>query len=213
MEARKIRQLETFQTTGVLERQEGPVLLVRTERGLLRARRAVSCLVEAEANDLVLVASDEAGRAWVLAVLEREGTTTSLAVEGDLNVRASHGAVRLLARDAIDVVSGKRLGLSAPESSWSTGALGVMADTVSLVGDALSARFSKARVESTVLESIAERVFQKAQRVFRTVEELDQVRAKRVDYKAEQLLAMHGGSTVVTANELVKVDGEQVHVG
>jgi hypothetical protein len=121
--------------------------------------------------------------------------------------------VRLLARDAIDVVSGKRLALSAPESSWSTGALGIMADTVSLVGDALSARFAKARVESTVLESIAERVFQKAQRVYRTVEELDQVRAKRVDYKAEQLLALHGGSTVITANELVKVDGEQVHIG
>lgn len=213
MQARRLSDAVTFQRTGVIERIEGPTLVVRTDAGVLRARRAVSCLVEAEPADLVLVAGDEAGRAWVLAVLEREGAATCLAVEGDLDVRARGGAVRVLARDAIDVVSSRRVALSAPETSISTAALGIMADTLSLVGDVLAARVEKARLESTTVETLAERFFQKAQRAYRVIEELDQLRAKRVDYKGEQVMTLHGGSTVLTANELVKVDGDQVHVG
>jgi hypothetical protein len=213
MQARRLSDTVAFQRTGVVQRIEGPDLVVRTDGGVLRARRAVSCLVEAEPADVVLVAGDEAGRAWVLAVLERDGAATCLSVDGDLDVRARGGAVRVLARDAIDLVSSRRLSLSAPETSLSTAALGIMADTLSLVGDAVAARVEKARLESTVVETLAERIFQKAQRAYRVIEELDQLRARRVDYKGEQVMALHGGNTVVTANELVKVDGDQVHVG
>ena len=50
-------------------------------------------------------------------------------------------------------------------------------------------------------------------RVRRTVEELDHVRAEQIDYAAKKTMSLHGDNAIVTANELVKVDGEQIHVG
>ena len=213
MEARKIRPIEAFQCTGTVERIEGPLHFVRTEHGVIRSRRAISCLVEAAVSDLVLVASDEAGGAWVLAVLERDDAGACLSVEGDLDIRLRDGSLRVVTQGGIDLVSAKRLAFSAPEATWSTRALSVMSEKLSVIGDVLSAQLQKARVESTVIESLGDRFFQRVKQSYRRVDEVDQVRAHRIDYKGEQLMALHGGSTVVTANELVKVDGSQVHVG
>jgi len=45
---------------------------VETESGLYRVRRAVSCVVQPELNDLVLVSLSSLGGGYILAVLERE---------------------------------------------------------------------------------------------------------------------------------------------
>ncbi len=47
----------------------------------------------------------------------------------------------------------------------------------------------------------------------RTVEDVDVVRAKRIDYRAEQTMSLHGEAAVVTAREVVKVDGSQIQLG
>ena len=47
----------------------------------------------------------------------------------------------------------------------------------------------------------------------RTVEGLDQVKAEQIDYAAQKTASMRGENTLVTAEELVKVDGAQIHVG
>jgi Protein of unknown function (DUF3540) len=50
-------------------------------------------------------------------------------------------------------------------------------------------------------------------RSLRTVEAMDQLRAGQIDHVAQGTLNLHGENAVVTAEELVKLDGEQIHVG
>ncbi len=45
------------------------------------------------------------------------------------------------------------------------------------------------------------------------MEELDQVKAEHIDYAASASMSLHAQNALVTAEELVKVDGEQIHVG
>jgi hypothetical protein len=42
---------------------------------------------------------------------------------------------------------------------------------------------------------------------------MDQLRAKRVDYTAEKSMHLHGENTLMTADSLVKLDGEHIHMG
>jgi hypothetical protein len=212
-EPRLLPTVDDFQTTGVVERIEGPTLLVATTRGVLRARRAVSCLIEVEVADEVLLAGDSRGRVWVLSVLERDGRGTCIDVPGDLEVRAPAGAVRFVATGAVDLISETRIDASAPEVGWSSRVLKVVSDQIAVVGEVLHAELGKARLESTVIESLAERLTTRVKRAYRLVEELDQLRAKRIDVKAEQLMSLHADTAVLTANQLVKMDAEQVHVG
>jgi hypothetical protein len=50
-------------------------------------------------------------------------------------------------------------------------------------------------------------------RSYRFVEEADQVKAQRIDYAAEKSVCLRGENALVVAEELVKVDGGQIHLG
>jgi hypothetical protein len=39
------------------------------------------------------------------------------------------------------------------------------------------------------------------------------VRARQIDYVAEKNVSVRGHNTLLTAEQLVKLDGEQVHLG
>ena len=83
--AAKLEQ-DVFQAMGTVVRVEGPSFVVRTERGDLRCRRAVSCLVEPMLHDYVL-AGGQSSATYVLAVLERESPNAQLTCEGDLTMK------------------------------------------------------------------------------------------------------------------------------
>src|SRR4051812_33430207 len=87
----------------------GVSITLSTSRGELDARRAVSCLVAPEEDDLVVVAFGPSG-AFVLAVLQREEcATTRIEVEGDLEVRLSDGSFKVAATQGIDLVSSEEV--------------------------------------------------------------------------------------------------------
>ncbi len=72
------------------------------------AKRAVSCLVEPVAEDIVLLALLPNGAAYVLSVLERdEGARATLSTDGDLEIRQRHGRVTIAAQDGIALVAAK----------------------------------------------------------------------------------------------------------
>ncbi len=50
-------------------------------------------------------------------------------------------------------------------------------------------------------------------RAYRTVEETDHLRAESIDHRAEKTLKMHAENSLLTSEQLVKVDGSQVHIG
>jgi hypothetical protein len=84
---------------------------------------------------------------------------------------------------------------------------------LAIAGKELFAEFANAKTTLGALDAVAERVMQKAKRVYRFVEEFDQLRAKRVDYTAEKSMHLHGENTLMTADSLVKFDGEHIHMG
>lgn len=211
--AKKRSRFEAFETTGTLVRIEGPVLVVRTEEGELRGRRAVSCLVLPVLGDYVLSAVDRHGDVYILAILQREDRKVALSTEGDLELRAPEGRVSIAARDGVDLVSGGAVAIASRTFSLRSRLGSIVLKQLSYVGDIVRAEVSTARLEAGVVERFVDRVSETVKRSFRKVEELDQVKAKRIDYGAEQSLALHSENVVVAAKELVKVDGSQIHMG
>jgi len=203
---------EASQMTGAVLRIEGETLVVRTDVGDIRARRAVSCLVAPELHDFVLVAT-QAKSAWVLAVLEREGTKTTLIADGDLEVRVPHGKFSVASQDGIDLVSAKTVNMLADQIGIHANTAKIVATDIVALGSKVLAELTETRLRGTIFDKVFERVSEKVQRSFRRVEEIDQLTAKQVDYKAEHTMSLRSENMVATAQELVKVDGEQIHFG
>jgi len=199
---------------GTVARVDAEGFTVRTGRGDYRAQRATSCLVAPRLDDLVLVASTTEGRCFILAVLSRaEGAGAELAVDGDLSVTASAGEIRLIARDALKLQSGDTVDVTAAAVSVNAGDGNVVIERLSYVGRLLESEIEKVKTFVGALDMVLDRLTQRMKRSYRSVEELDHLRAERIDYEAEKSVCIHGETAVVTAERLVKVNGEQIHFG
>ena len=172
---------------------DGGCLLLHTERGQRRAIRATSCLVQPVVGDEALVVTLTDGRLFVLAVLTREprdegDTAVELRVDGPLRIAATS------------------LDFDADKGTMRFGTLAVLASTVLAHADS-------ARLAVKQVDSFCDRLSQTVKRCFRTVEETDQLRAGRVDYRTEKEMQLRAENVLASARKLVKVDGEQIHIG
>ena len=185
------------QSMGEVERNRDGHVVVSTGHGLLQARLAVSCLVQPECGDTVLVAL-RGRQAYVLAVLERSSDapvamqlprSASLSVQGDLRLQAS-GTVSLQG-ETVEAVA-QRISLVGKAVHW-------LADTL----------------ESTAhrIKQVADLWTVQAKSHHRHVEDMEMVRAGHIDVRAEQVMHLNAGHTVVKSRELVKIDGKQIQVG
>ena len=199
---------------GEVLRVEGAVFSVRADGAVHEARRAASCLLEPVVGDRVLLAAIGDGSSYVLAVLERaEGQPATLSVEGDCALRLPNGRLSVTTAKGVGVVSAGDISMVAPavDVKAAEGTFGLGRLTV--VGKELLAEIASAKTTVGALDVVAERVMQQVKRAYRFVEEIDQLRAKRVDYTAEKSMRLHGENTLMTADGLVKLDGEHIHMG
>jgi hypothetical protein len=172
---------------GVTVAFEGETLIVR---------RAVSCLVEPEPGDLVLLGGPP-GRAYVLAVLERP----------------DGGALRLVAAGDLALTAGGRLALQGDEVVVKARTASVFSEMLAFSGGRILATVARAKLVANLVETMAERLMSRATRSHRFVEESDHLRARHVDYRAEKHLHMQAEAATVQGGVLVKVDAGQIHLG
>ena len=194
--------------------REGGQLGVVTEAGEYRAKRAVSCLLEPEIGDTVALLTTQAGACYVTAVLEREPEVTNrIVVEGDLEVQLSTGKLTFAAQEGVNLLAAKEVSISAGALRVNAREGNLILERISLLGGFATAELEKIKVVAGSLDQVLDRFSQRVKRSFRKVEELDQVKAEHIDYAAASSMSLHAQNALVTAEELVKVDGEQIHVG
>ena len=202
------------QEPGTVLRRDGDVFIVETDSADVRARRATSCLLDPAVGDLVLVAVLPRGHAYVLAVLEREeGAPGTLVSDGSLRVDVRRGTLGLAASEGVHVVAGKDVSLVAPALHGRAADAHVGLDRLSYVGAFVRAQLDRAKLLGKSLDTVFERISSRAKRSHRVVEEADHLRAERIDYAASSAIHLKGQTAVITAEQLVKVDGDQIHLG
>ena len=208
-----VRPTTVEQTTGRVTRVEGATVAVRTGHGEVIANRAASCLLEPTAGDLVLLASVSTGESYVLGVLERENDgparlsfekDVELHTPGQLSLHGVNG-VRLVSDGALSLL-GRSLDAVAREGT-------LLLRSLHVVSQAVQADTGKLKFLAQVVESTVDRLSARFGNVYRRVDELEQVQAGQVQMRVDGNLDLRGGNTLVTAERLVKVNAEQVHMG
>lgn len=215
----EVAAVDVRQSYGTMESRDGALFRVRVGRDVVLARRAKSCLVEPEAGDTVLVARpigerrDEA--AFVLAVLAGTDADAEsvIGVDGDLKLRSKHGRVAIVGNEGVAITSGREVAVNAPAITARTMNASLFADSLSFLGRKVDAQIDRVKVLGQTLETVIDHVSSRVKHSFRTIDELERVKAKELHVRAEATLNMHGKNTVMTAEKLVKLDGEQISIG
>jgi hypothetical protein len=205
---------EVRETYGTVESGAGSALVVRVGDRRVEARRAVSCLVEPAAGDRVLIAlSDES---FVLAVLvkgEHGGPGVTLSFEGDITLRARSGKLSMVADEAVTLTSGARVEVTAPELDVRAMKTSFFSASLSYIGRTLDGEIDRIKVVAQTVDRTIDRVSERLKQSFRTIEQIEKVRAKEIDVDVDGNVSVHADSTIMSSEKLVKIDGEQIHLG
>ena len=167
--------------------------------------------MEPRLHDFVLVGGMKRA-CYVLAVLERESADVDLAAPGDLNLKVGE-KFRVIAQRGVDLVTPEAVNITSTELGVHTSRAKLFASEILAIGSEMVGELTNVKLKGTFFDKVFERVTERVQRSYRRVEELDQLKAKQMDYLAEETMCLRSDNMVATAKELVKVDGEQIHFG
>lgn len=188
-----------------------------TPLGALSCQRAASCLLRPEQGDLALVAlpADARSTAFVLAVLERGEADSPAILDLQSGVRlcAPEGGVHIEAAQGISLSTPAEFSASSGSMSFAAGSVRWLVGTFSFLGKVLelvTQRFTETAAER---ETQAGTWTQRLGDSFRHVEDMDETQAGMVRTLARDTALLHGRVTHVQAEEFVKVDGQEVHLG
>lgn len=197
----------------VVRARSGRRARVSVASGELDAAVAAGCVISPAPGDRVLVARS-GEETFVLTVLSqsRPGEARMVFDQG-LSLNVLRGKLQVLAQDGVDLVTPKDVTLQAGGIGVETGPIKAGFSLLDLVGKSIATKSEKVRVVAETVDTIAGRIYQRAVQFLRRTDELDRVEAKNIERRAEQLMHSHAENSVTTAEQLIKIDGSQVHVG
>lgn len=207
----KKQPVTLFQEYGYV-RTTGDSYVVHTDAAVYAAMRAPSCLLEPVIGDKVLLVTDTDNGVYILAVLERvDQEAAQLTLPGNTQIKS--GKLQISAREGISLETASEMSLLATQMKVSALQADVAINNVSMVGKLWRACVDQFKLVGRSVDLVLERSHQRLTRSYRHVQETDHVIAGQIDYQAEATLALHSKYTLMTADELVKVDADQIHMG
>jgi hypothetical protein len=213
--AKKLHQsCQIIQDVGSITESDQNRFSICTDHGVFPARRAVSCLIEPVVGDRVLIAGDPADNLFIIAVLERlDAEPLQIVVDRDLSIGIKEGRFSIAAGKGVHLVSSAEISLTSAELTVNAIKGNIFLDRISYLGRQLFAEIDGIKFVGRVFEAVFERIAHKSRWSYCEVEEIDQVRSGQIDYRAEKNMNLRGQNALVTAEDLVKIDGDQIHLG
>lgn len=201
----------------VLERK-GQTLIVATDYGHSTAHKAVSCMIQPEPGDYVLLSLEalDGDRCFVLSVLQRdaerqhgqeivfEGPVKFQVNGGDLALSSDQGLTMAAEEDILCV--SERIEVQAAQGDVRIGKL-------DFLGRAVRSQVERVVAVAKAVEKTYDQVTQRMKNSFRYVEEHDEVQSKTKRQLVEESLTVQSKNEYHLTEEVVKIDAEQIHLG
>ena len=176
-------------------------LIVLAEDSLWPARRAEGCLVQPEVGDSVLLLATEAENFIILNVLERASRAP---------VSLTHASGILLEAPTIALVASETLRARAPKAELDLLDLTVRSAAATLVTRAASVLAESLRTVAAKIEQAAEALITQTTHRTTVVGGIDTLDAHAANTTIETTLVVRTGSTVLTAEQDVRMDAERI---
>lgn len=141
-------------------------------------------------------------------IFELDTTThkaTLCVPDGDLSVLAPKGNIDLVAGGSVSIQS-KSLAIGAENAE-------LRVKDVAFAGLRLAARIGDLTISCERIETTAARIFERAKSVFRTAEDLAQLKAGRARTVVDGSYAVRSGHTSIESRQETKIDGSEILLG
>lgn len=188
---------------------------VKSEYGVIDSvKQATSCLIEPLEGDRVLVEGRIDGEMYITTILERVSEVAPvIKIQGGLQLRVEGGKLQIQSEEGIDLTTLGSLCMTSEQLDLRADEGNVYFSKLSYIGKNLMSQIESISALGGIMNFIVDTVVQKSKTSHRVIEDTEYVRSRHINYQASHNMQMHGKNTMLTAEELVKLDGEQIHMG
>lgn len=213
--------------TGTVCGRSGAWFFVRGPEGEQRALVAPSCLLSPEGGDVVLLcltpdlpsADVRDGthalqcRQHILAVLARaDNDQARVVLPGGVCLATAADSLRIEGRE-IDIAATSALRARTPQLTLDATRGDLRFGQANASAGSFTACIGELRLFARRMSTQVDRLVQKARNCFRSVEELDDLRAGRTRWEVEGHAQLHARQATVLAEGVVKIDGQRIDLG
>ena len=176
----------------------GSSLVIEIEGEPRPAIRAAGCLLDPQEGDTVLAYCGEEALPIVVSVL--------LSGEGGEKRRMTFSG-------GVDISSDGEIGITARRFTGRFSECSLTGGTLSLAGEILSFTGRSIIHAGETLERVAGWLIDRARGASRHVEGVDRTVSGEILLESESMVSIQSRTTLVSGSDLVKIDGDQVHLG
>ena len=214
--AKKVETLQPCLEYGIVQSGGERLYSVLTSFGEVMSEQAVSCLIQPQAGDTVLLSVDVTDNCFILSVLKRElceKVRTEILFDGDVDLHVRGGGLSLTSDKDMSFASREGLALASRKISVHADKGVATIGKLSFIGKILQSQVKRIKVIANTVENSFRRLTQRMDDSFRFVKEHEEVQSKSARYLVEDTLTMHSKNAVHMAEEIVAINAEQVHLG
>ncbi len=213
MQQKQTLNYDPVQLIGTIRQVNDGLFTVNCDGADWTCSQALSCLIEPQIGDEVIISGPDHDRVYLIAVISRNSDApVSLRVKGDLAISSTTGAVSVHSATGTRIGSDACLQVNASHYEQNHKTARITIEEMTYAGNTLEGTVGKTTFFSSVVALMADRINSVARLCFRHVREVDHVRAQTIDYEAEKLTRVHGGYTTLTARDVMKINGDQIHM-
>lgn len=188
-------------------------IVIDTDNGIINARRAFSCIVAIEVDDIVLV-SQMRSVCYVLSILERpESDALAIDFDGDVTMKTRAGKMDLQSAKGINLASATGASITATKLNFTSPEIGLHAKSVDANVNDVTARSNNIRLNTGVLDVVASQISQKTDILVRWVENVETLSIGNLIQKVRKNMTSHSDQAVITASKDMRIDAERIHMG
>lgn len=156
--------------------------------------RASSCLAIPQVGDSVLIFSDLHNH-WILAILSSTNKT-KFSIEGsEFSINA--GKIAMIAKE-----------IHSESDSWSASHNSLRIYASQIVANVISTEWLGKSISAWM-----DLISCNSRRTMRNVSEIEAVQCGNYDLQVKEAMALSSENAVITSEQLMKIDGDQIHVG
>ena len=176
----------------------GSSLVIEIEGEARPAVRAAGCLLDPQEGDTVLAYCGEEALPIVVTVL--------LSGEGGEKRRMTFPG-------GVDIASDGEIGITARRFTGRFSECSLTGGTLSLAGEILSFTGRSIIHAGETLERVAGWLIDRARGASRHIEGADRAISGEILLESESVVSIQSRTTLISGSDLVKIDGDQVHLG
>jgi len=212
LSVKQIENEEFAMTAGIAGVRKDGKIPVRTAKGLVIAVRAAGCLLEPEEGDTVLLVENSSGGGYILTVLERDEQKTAVVdIPGSVAIKA--GGNLTIAGEDVALTGREQVDIAAPVFNLRSRESSVETTNLNIKGKHLLADLKSAKTVLGSLESSVGRLVERITRYYARIDELADMRYKRLRCFVSETLFMKGRDVNVRAEGNINMDGKKINMG